>query len=611
MARETARWDDESSRLLQVGAYAAERLDALEALEKRLGGHSGSAQAKRAAEAKSALIWRTDQREGDKVDNGLLQEVEEEPLWQKPLARHMQRRTRSHMARKMPVKLRLAKAADKRLEEGLAKRKGKRARKSVLIEKNQKRWTVSHLWSVKRMQMGLVPGIEEIKIALRSQDRGLRFTLNASKHGCTVFDYSYAIWLEVPWEMAKSWVPSEAAPTEIHEIDLLRVPAKAEADALSEVPCGPARMIPANLEKKTVLLFLCRHMKPSLEKTILWGHPRVVDRSLDLTLFRLRGDRTHEVLGSALGKSVVIDQYTRASWNTLMSTQRSIFAPRCLPDGLIMQVSVENAKVSHIQIGHDPEVERKTSVTDPARAVVDLSQSLKQCRKSIQPSNDSQTTLLTLVRHRNGWDLIIPRRDEIARNLWVLLIHSEGSPVGIEDERAAEVASGRRLFPDDYPGTEAFDRYWAACQALHIEENEKRPKGKRKPSPHFPQEYVWIGEESLHCDIKILSHQPKGCRAWVDVGAELVEVLPDEENDLFKQRKHADQTRERKIIGIVTSALGRARIRPSSRATSYEVSAKGFLDPSMLKSLVVGKQLHALVRNPGTFALTLAVITRA
>jgi len=353
--------------------------------------------------------------------------------------RHMRRRTRSHKSYKFPYK-------QKKDHQKPTNRKKKRLRLPDRL----------HVWHAKRMYMDIDGNAEE------PFDKGQRFVLDQSIHGCTLHDCSYLTCLSI----SSPHLPVDIEySSRMENITLFR---------------GICPMLVMWSAKDTVFMWVDPRAEQVVRETLKHA------KTCSMSMFRMRGDESSKVLK----KSLSVDD--NECWNDVVN---SVHLPSSLPVGFGMGVYLNESAAMALDNG---------AIKESSDVVVHW------CNKaSWDVRQVLESKYIGLVRNiHNGWDLFLPK--SMTMYVWMSLIFNGAVASGLINERLANVVNHQALFPDDFPESVCYNERMVIVCKQEIAFNESRPLSKQKfqgwSIPVLPSNYIRVSMALRH-------KQPSGMRA--------------------------------------------------------------------------------------------------
>lgn len=442
------------------------------------------------------------------------------------LSWHARRRTMSHSARRMPVRLRAAHQKQLAKQSGGGKKKEKKwgvegkmrmkkYRKKVgfleamrKLKGAKKGWLETHVWHAKRFRM---EDMAAYKVAARCNDRGGRSCFRAVKNASIVHDASYLQVLEVSGENMN--VFKQALRAVMAWEDGRRVmidPAVGGRRCVRGIALygSDGRVVgEVDVLWKKAAPRLWMWMRPEIvsevEKLLRKGDGvEVVRVERSPLCFRILGPRAGIVLAAVLDTSGKHDDIKFVG---------GVRSPACLPEGCVYVGNVGDPRTRF-----PPKVMGKCvkevrefgeEVTHIFRDVGDSELWDKERRqfwydhkKEVGKEEKAEAAsvpywLLQCGGYKgfgDGWDLIIPAGWGMA--FWCSLMYCNGSrAAGQEEMRMIHLEANLPMFPEDFVDSSAgYSKLRREEEMLH-EVYARRPKSKRVnyglyrfQSPMFP-----------------------------------------------------------------------------------------------------------------------------
>lgn len=442
------------------------------------------------------------------------------------LSWHARRRTMSHSARRMPVRLRAAHERRLAKQSGGGKKKEKKSgvegkmrmkkyRKKVgfleamrKLKGAKKGWLETHVWHAKRFRM---EDMGAYKVAAKCNDRGGRSCFKAVKNASIVHDASYLQMLEVS-ARDMSWLKQALRAVMTWE-DGRRVmtdPAVGgrrcvrgvvlyggDGRAIGEVDMLWSKAAPR------LWMWMRPEIVPEAEKLLRKDDKVEVVRAERPPLcFRVLGPRAGIVLAAVLDTSGKVDNVKYIG---------GVRSPGCLPEGCVYVGSVGDPRARFPpkvmgkcakevrefgdEITHVFRDVRESELWDKERREFWYNRVKEAWKENEAEAADIPYWLLQRRGYDGfgaGWDLIIPAGWGMA--FWCSLMYCNGNrAAGQEEMRMIHLEANLPIFPEDFldcaAGYSALRREEETLRELY----SRRPKSKRVnydlyrfQSPMFP-----------------------------------------------------------------------------------------------------------------------------
>jgi len=435
--------------------------------------------------------------------------IERKISWAPAVNRPLQRRTRSHRSRKIPVRVRLGENNERKNLKGRPKvRKARRGTTADLEATHAKKWLGLHRWMSKRMVMEQLPGFDGKVVPLRPNDKGFRFMQNAARNLSTIHDTSYFGLLCLRIE------------TSLEDCLGFADPIQSASYVSSFFLSNGTETCFSMFREARDVVYLWTF--PSLLKPLKdhFGSMRSVvvqDLSANVSSFRLRGHCSTLIIYDLIAKLVTAD----CNISLLFAQGQA----REFPDGFSFSVMAEiDADKLEVQ-KLNTEVMLSEVLEDP--------------------------NLLAFVHLDGIWEILTQDGTQ-AKNVFLNLVMKGSISSGVENEKFADLGADRRVFPEDYPASgEPCTSFTEFKQQREIEGRQQRPKGKRislgwslSSNWDFLMKETEIFSESFRfVRLQVNYEQDAGTKGWIGENARI-----------FHERG-------KDLVGYVTFAKGRFRMQ--------------------------------------------------
>lgn len=435
------------------------------------------------------------------------------------LPKHMRRRAMSHNSHRVPSRIRHMTQSAAQLKNPC-----KKTRKNTqkLIEDYQARthnttWLETHIWHAKRMKMKKLWGY---KLALHSNDKGIRAAYRFMKNSSILYDSSYFAGVIV-YDVEFIRTCLQTMPKENFSVETFFF-------------CGTTLVCPVEVfnAENAVVLIVHPAAYLTVVKVLEDAGIAIVKIKDQLTVFRLRGAKSTEVLSKVLNieDSVVKDLVESAS----------LFHNLKFPDGAILSVQIEKKIVKMKEsarnqtvgldmmvplqpspdllkvlcqwpvtfynsyfwsgfteipiVSHSPQTLttrsarsrypscKKISTENKAKTIKETTIDIKENAMEIDETPKSTEKIEALLVYRkekfgDGWDIILKNPEN--NWLWRSLVYAGAKAVGLKEYSSIFFEQGKRFFPNDYPTTEAYIERALALAEEKLTYYFKRPSSKR------------------------------------------------------------------------------------------------------------------------------------
>ncbi|KAI7892348.1 NUC188 domain-containing protein [Mucor mucedo] len=406
-----------------------------------------------------------------------------------------------------------------------------------LRRQKSKKWLETHMWHTKRMKMTDIWGH---RIAARPNTKSVRVTYRSFTRLSIVHDASYMACIELAGHvdsiatvlntLTDAGLPSVTSERYIKGNRM-------GTTHLYEYMAYPTRLIcPISFlwkpqTKDTLWLWihpaaineaLC-FIKKAIEETKM--EVQLNDLREELLRFELTGPRSTSLLQSILDPVANKDSKGNQTWKDLHQLRSSCSLSPGSVLGLVVndprlrfpqkvpprnnQISIEEQQTIQKILEHWPSNVAETSIWDKSerdtlceKKASEYALNLRRQENlvpgtKLQPNpTDAQIPILLIQRggpaynkagitqkplssHElvEGWTLILPRGWGLP--FWKSLVFAGARVAGFEDVRAMHFESGFPCFPQDYPGTRAFEVHRQLMKKEAEKVWEKRPPAKR------------------------------------------------------------------------------------------------------------------------------------